>query len=892
MVSGGLIPLVIIVAIIGPRIYETMLNDALSHQESANKYVAARVTAEIERFITLLENKSDPISDLLASGGSQDRLLSLIKKILQREHLIHAVVVLDTNGKVLVANSRYQGAHEAHSGDQWTWFGEQIANKSLSSFTLPQEGNIYIGPVMVSKGRFFNFPIGIALSSSEKSLGMLLVEVAGEHLWRNIQKDISSENIANSFLIDRRGNMLTPPQNSDLHVGQLLTHIDIVRSIITSGIWDTRRVYRNMAGVSVFGTVTRIPSVGWQLISETPQRLVLDPIYVTLSAIILMIALVVMIFIWGGVVIAGRMLMPVEKLSEAFSRAAKQDYSAAQIVSPISEFQRLASGFDVMVNKIQNHEQQLLASQQELEEVEERFRQLAENINEVLLIVSVNWQEIVYVSPAYEKIWGMSCASLYKKPGLWLSSMHPVDRGRINIVIEELAMGSSSARFQEFRIITSTGEVKWIKSEVYPVRDLNDKIFRYVVVAQDVSQYREAQTEQERLHQQLQQSQKMEAIGQLTGGIAHDFNNMLTAIMGYTSLALERFSATADPKLLEYLTEVNIAGERARELISQLLVFSREGISEPVPLALPPVIKEATKMLQTSLPANINIWTQVGSEVPQVLMDPVRLHQIVMNLCINARDAIEGEGSITISVEYSYGVDTKCAGCHTSFGGNYVVLGVRDTGRGIDPAILDRIFDPFFTTKGIGKGTGMGLSIVHGIVHDLGGHVLVETGPAGTLFQLLFPVYQETEEKPKEKQIVPVQAGEGSGQHILIIDDEEAVARFESELLSHHGYQTTVMTNSRAALVEFRDNPGKYDLVVTDQTMPGLMGGELATALLAIQPDLPIILYTGFSNEMDAEMAKDIGIREFCLKPVRSDVLLNMVRGLLQSQNKIRISGA
>ena len=412
---------------------------------------------------------------------------------------------------------------------------------------------------------------------------------------------------------------------------------------------------------------------------------------------------------------------------------------------------------------------------------------------------------------------------------------------------------------------------------ITPVLDDTGEIIHFVGIKRDI-------TERQQLQRQLQQAQKMEAIGQLTGGIAHDFNNILVSIMGYTELAREEIRRYRDGKLERYLDEVYNSGRRARDLVAQMLAFSRGGEMELKPLLLAPLLKESLKMLGSTLPSSIELHTEFEEGLPPVMTDPVQLQQLVMNLCINARDAMEGRGSMTIGLRRISGMAAECRSCHERVTGDHIELFVQDAGHGIKPERLDRIFDPFFTTKEVGKGTGMGLSMVHGIMHGHHGHILVDSQPGrGSTFRLLFPLAggradaADTEDGGKSKP--PRQLLDA---HILVVDDETSVGQFLAELLENHGARVTVETDSHVALENFRADPEAFDLVVTDQTMPGLSGAELAQAMLRIRPALPVVLCTGYSDQVDEAGAKALGIRGYLEKPLASDAFLRRISELLR----------
>ncbi len=413
------------------------------------------------------------------------------------------------------------------------------------------------------------------------------------------------------------------------------------------------------------------------------------------------------------------------------------------------------------------------------------------------------------------------------------------------------------------------------------------------LLVKEIEERKQAEAQQYGLQKQLQQAQKMEAIGQLTGGIAHDFNNMLASIMGYTGLAQERFGCDND-KLSEYLKEVNQASERARDLVAQMLAFSRGGTSQSQALYLEPLVKEAIKMLSSTMPSSIVVQTDFASDLPKIMMDPVQMQQIVMNLCINARDAMHGDGSLVVTLNIvNFERGQNCISCIKFIEGNYVELKVNDTGHGIDADMLARVFDPFFTTKDVGKGTGMGLSMVHGIVHEHDGHILVESELGkGTTFHLLFPLIQKKQNQEKEngntlsEQDAPEQESRSDEvtRHILVVDDENSIVRFLREFLQVQGYKVTAETDSESALALFKENPGLYDLVVTDHTMPKLTGVEMSRAMLGLRPELPIILCTAYDKDIDESQAEKMGVQKFISKPINPTTLLNTIGDLVGSQ--------
>ncbi len=425
---------------------------------------------------------------------------------------------------------------------------------------------------------------------------------------------------------------------------------------------------------------------------------------------------------------------------------------------------------------------------------------------------------------------------------------------------------------------------------IYPVEitgkniPFNGRFFR-VTEFQDISNRVRAEQERDALHKQLQQAQKMEAIGLLTGGIAHDFNNIMTSILGFTKLAIRHCGNSQDRKLLELLQPIVVSGERAANLVTQMLAFSRESMpSDLKPLALAESIDEVLALLQPMLPDSIDIVRDYTDNVPCIHADPVQLHQVMTNLCINARDAMKEGGILRIGINGKVHYTGQCASCHGMIDNEYVELCISDSGPGIDAALLSRIFQPFFTTKEIGKGTGMGLAMVHGIVHRFKGHIAVESKPGqGSTFRILLPAiagdvlqYHGAPAPSAAESVV------SRGARLLVVDDEQLLCAFFSEMFGMTGYQVAAYTDPFAALAAFELNPYAFDLVLTDQTMPGLTGKELVAKLRTYRSDLPIVMCTGYSEHLDESKAAALGAAAFLPKPIDMNRLLEIVARLTQ----------
>jgi nitrogen-specific signal transduction histidine kinase/CheY-like chemotaxis protein len=381
--------------------------------------------------------------------------------------------------------------------------------------------------------------------------------------------------------------------------------------------------------------------------------------------------------------------------------------------------------------------------------------------------------------------------------------------------------------------------------------------------------------ERKQAEEQLRQVQKLEAIGTLTGGIAHDLNNILAAVMGFAERALGRVSeGTTEKACLEKVLE---AGLRGRDLVRRMLTFSRKGEQEKKPLLISRVIEETVKLLRASIPSTIDIRMEIENGSGFVLADPVQMQQVIMNLCTNAAYAMR-DGKGILQIELSDHTVAPSSGLDGMKPGSYVKLVLRDTGGGIPADVIGRIFDPFFTTKPPGEGTGLGLSVVHGIVKSHDGSINVESEQgAGTSFTLCFPKV-EKEQGCVDETDGPIPAGH---ERILLVDDEEALMRMGESTLTELGYEVTSRMNGREALALVAEDPSRFDVVITDVTMPEMTGVELTKEVLSIRADLPIIMYTGYSHLVDANVAKAAGARGFVMKPLTEREIAKAIRKVL-----------
>jgi signal transduction histidine kinase len=397
------------------------------------------------------------------------------------------------------------------------------------------------------------------------------------------------------------------------------------------------------------------------------------------------------------------------------------------------------------------------------------------------------------------------------------------------------------------------------------VRDGRGRALRMAGSIENINERKHSERERQRLEGQLRQAQKLEAIGTLAGGIAHDFNNILGAILGYGELA--RSGAEPGTGLSRQLDGVMSAAQRAKALVERILAFSRSGMGERVPVHMQSVVAEALDLLQPSLPRGVVLTRSLEIGDTAVIGDATQIHQVVMNLCTNAMHAMPGGGALTVSLALQRTDELRSLVTGELPAGHYVCLTVRDQGEGIEPEVAHRIFDPFFTTKGVGVGTGLGLSLVHGIATDLGGGIEVTSVRGdGTAFTVWLPWSGLAAALPPPDDAVP----RGQGERILLVDDELALAELGEEMLAALGYEAAAYTSSVKALAAFAAEPDRYDAVLTDETMPELSGSQLTHQLRGIRPDIPILLMSGYLGPNIAALARRANVDDLLPKPLTS----------------------
>ncbi|MBX3176225.1 MAG: response regulator [Candidatus Hydrogenedentes bacterium] len=505
----------------------------------------------------------------------------------------------------------------------------------------------------------------------------------------------------------------------------------------------------------------------------------------------------------------------------------------------------------------------------EVSEARSRLAAAVEHAAESIMITDASGI-IQYVNPAFEKLMGYSREETIGQTPRILRSGQMEDA-----FYARLWESLLSGQVWQGRFINKTKSGEFLEQDatISSIRDQSGAIISFVSVARDV-------TREVELEARLRQAQKLEAIGTLAGGIAHDFNNMLSPILGYAELAL--MSAEAGSDLARHLHEIHNAGQRASALVKQILAFSRRSNQERRHVKLHLIAGECAQLIRGSFPSTIAITMDLQDCRP-VLADPMQMHQMIMNLCTNAYHAMRSQGGeLTVRLrEETIGPGSPLAGAGFP-AGDYVCLSVADTGAGMSADTMERIFEPYFTTKRAGEGTGLGLATVHSIVQGHRGHVTVRSAPReGSEFDVYLPVSEAGQAPGRTPSPVPgLVRGE---ERVLVVDDEPSIVSVMRQGLEMMGYRVSGYTDSAAAMQAFTADPASFDIIVTDQTMPKLLGLELARRALALRPEIPVILTTGFSDSVNESIARKAGIREFLLKPASPRTIAERIRRILDT---------
>jgi two-component system cell cycle sensor histidine kinase/response regulator CckA len=519
---------------------------------------------------------------------------------------------------------------------------------------------------------------------------------------------------------------------------------------------------------------------------------------------------------------------------------------------------------------IHEREAERLRAEEQRQVAEDRFRQLAETIQQVFWMCDVTLTEIYYVSPAYETIWGRSCASLYASPRTWMDAIHPDDQERVE---QAWFLRARRGDYDEvYRIVRPDGTVRWIRDRGFPIRDERGEVRRMLGTAADI-------TDQRQLEEQLRQAQKMESVGRLAGGVAHDFNNLLTVINGMADLAIAGLDE--DSAIRRDLQQIRLAGDRAAALTGRLLAISRRQILKPEVLNLTTVVEDLETMIHRVAGEDVSVVLALSRDLASVKADPGQIEQVLLNLVVNARDAMPDGGTLTIETR-GVSLDADDAAERPGMRpGPHAMVAVSDTGVGMDEVTRQRIFEPFFTTKALGKGTGLGLSMVYGIVKQSGGVIEVASEPGhGATFRIYLPAVAE---RPAPRASTAAPAVARGHETVLVVEDEPALRELTTRVLTGAGYKVLEAGTGAEALALLERHPEDVDLLFTDVVMPGMTGRELAVRLASLRPAMRVLYTSGYTEDAILRYGVLDDASRFLTKPYTPAELRRRIREALDS---------
>ncbi len=603
-------------------------------------------------------------------------------------------------------------------------------------------------------------------------------------------------------------------------------------------------------------------------------------------AIFLLCIIIFAILITNYILINRYIFTPVDKLKASAESIASGDLDAQINTETEDEIGDLAKTFQQMMLNIKrittsrdklNHEvKERQKTQKALEESNQRFGQLANNTSDLFWLIDTTELEslkVIYLNPSFEFIWHQKIEDIYNSPMLLLDSIHPDDKD--NVFDSFINFLKEKKNFHlEFRILRPDNSIRYLWARGNLIYDKTGSLIHVAGIAQDITERFKAQKEKEHLKNQLQHAHKMEAIGTLAGGIAHDFNNILGIIIGNAELAIDDVPKKNPARLS--LEEIITASKRAKDVVWQLLSFSRKSEREKKPVVISTILKEVMALLRSSIPRTIDIKLILPDTESQIKADATQIHQVLLNLCTNAAHAMgDTGGKLEVKLEDLHINLESLSGFSNLSVGKHLKISVKDTGPGIDPNIQDRIFDPYFTTKPVGKGTGMGLAVVHGIVKSHSGDICLKSAlGVGATFEIIFPALtDDVIIKAKKEKEIPI-----GNERILLVDDEQSLLDIGQRMLTRLGYSVISQTDPQKAIDLYKQDPDAFDLVITDMTMPAMTGDQLIQQILHLNKSQAIILCTGYSETLSERDALQMGIKKYIEKPLNMQELATSVR--------------
>lgn len=868
-------------------------------EQMGNELLAEATAKEISSYLLDPLTVLRQILTLVLLHEHDDREInSHLDQSIQESNLLDSIYIVN-NAKMIVNI----GLKEGSSGLKENYIGLDLSNlgilRNIEYLQGPYWSQSFISPVSGKKSLAAILPTG----DGRYAIG--LFDIGQLH---TVIRDRSSRKNSTIIVLDDSGKPVFHPQLKIVEEQQNFSHIEPFQEAM-QGNFGTHEFSFN--GEQFLSSSANISETKWLVLVVQSLKAAREPI-------IKMARLVAFVMVMAGVIVitisiyqVRKMMMPLKAMQENIQAVAAGDYQEENIAKlPYEEFEEVAEHFREMATAIERREQLLEINEERLVSLLQihNLKHLSEQElldSAIEQAVGLTRSEIGYIHilDGQEKnilntMWSKDTEHFMARCNLTMQDLEEAGLWRecilkrVKIFRNHRGLGDENSSrqtsaqnirqlcvpiFDEAKLVAIVGVLH--KQADYDKTDAR-QLSLYFNHTWDILQQKKSDRDKERLTEQLAQAQKLEAIGTLAGGIAHDFNNVLMVIIGNTEIARDNVRNNPE-KVSRDLDEIFKASLRARDLVNQILAFSRNTTEGMRPLDIRPIVKEAVKLLRSSIPANIEITQNIAEDSRPVVSEPGQINQLLMNLCTNSYQAMEGgKGKLEVTLHpITLEHDLYERGKTAVVSGNYMLLTVKDNGKGIQPEMINRIFEPYYTTREKERGTGLGLAVVHGIVKSLKGAVIVnsELGK-GTEFAVYLPV-DETETK-REEQIISGSLP-GGNEKICYVDDDEAVAAVNSRILENLGYELTTFTSSREAYDHIALNPGLFDLIITDMAMPEITGDILARKILEINSEVPIILCTGYSEQINEEKAVAIGIKELVLKPLTKLDLALTVRKVL-----------
>jgi len=819
------------------------------HQIHLSMIIASKTESHLIRSMTILQG----ISNSIKVYEDNTRYQEILDSQMASSVSLRAIYVVESSGRISAVSLKK--SHAAQANDL---LGLDLSRNPLYMNTILQNRAVWSDTFLSLIGGGLSVALAIPANNhivmGEIDLGLFTAYL----------KQLASSKDNLIMVLDRRGQVIADQEGVFTAQQLNLGHIPIVQK----GIKGSAPVVEDfkLDGKAMTGCVVKAPLADWSVLVAMPKEVALWPVWSTVILFCLVLLVTILTGILLAVVLARRLAFRFENIAEHARKVAIGEKARDWPKFNITEFEELATDIQHMADAIKEREEYnrvLFADSPIPMLVMDPASSTFTDANEAALRI-LDLENLDTISGKT-----MPDFSVPDQPGG--TSAGTAFRNHV-----QNAMANGFTTFEWF--FQRAPKDQWYGDVALSVFHHGEEILLQMSI-KDITKQKMEKIRRKKLEEQLRQAQKMESIGTLAGGIAHDFNNILFPVMGYTEMMMA--DLPDDSSMHGPMQEVLKGCIRAKDLVEQILTFSRQADKEYKPLKVNLIVKEILKLSRSTLPTTIEIQQKVSQKTGLVLADPTQIHQIVMNLVTNAFHAMEEDGGIlTVELHEEECLPDSLPTLELSPGW-YICLTVKDTGTGMTPETMTTIFDPYFTTKEKGKGTGLGLAVVHGIVKNYKGDIMVESEPGkGTTFKVYLPrIVPQADTKGKPKQQINL-AGSG---HILLVDDEKPIAMMIEQMLIRLGYEVTSRTSSPDALERFANSPEHFDLIITDMTMPNMTGDELAGEIKKIRPEIPIIMCTGFSEKVSGHKADHLPVDEILMKPVLREDLAKAVIKVLKT---------